>query len=175
LNSNIASDNCGDTRILKYELHPIGIIHTPHETSNDAPIQSAFSKFEGTAEIYPDYIEGLDSLEGFSHIILLYWFHRAREPRMKVVPYMDVVAHGLFATRTPSRPNPIGLSIVELLGIESGKIRFKGADMLNETPLLDIKPFVSQFDGPTSTKIGWLEKPLANENRRRVGDSRFEE
>ena len=91
---------------LKYEVKPIGIIHTPYETSTDVPIQPAFSESGGTAEIYPDYVAGLDSLEEFSHIILLYWFHKAKEPRMKVVPYMDVAEHGLFATRTPSRPNP---------------------------------------------------------------------
>lgn len=161
--------------ILKYEVKPIGIIHTQYESSTDVPLQPAFSQSKGRAEIYPEYVEALDSLDGFSHIILLYWFHKAKVPRMKVAPYMDVEKHGLFATRTPSRPNPIGLSIVELLKIESSTIYFKGADMLNGTPLLDIKPYVSKFDSPESTKIGWLERPLDKEKMKRVADKRFEE
>jgi tRNA-Thr(GGU) m(6)t(6)A37 methyltransferase TsaA len=160
---------------LKYEVKPIGLINTPYETSAAVPLEPAFSESEGTADIYPDYVAGLDSLEEFSHIILLYWFHRAKQPQMKVVPYMDTVEHGLFATRTPSRPNPIGFSIVELLKIESGTIYFKGVDMLNGTPLLDIKPYVPEFDSPKATRIGWLEKPLANDKEKLVADSRFEE
>lgn len=159
---------------MRFEAKPIGIIHTPYETSNDVPLQPAFSKTEGRAEVFPEYVPGLDSLEGFSHIILLSWFHKAKEPKMKVVPYMDSVEHGLFATRAPARPNPIGFSIVELLRIESNIIFFKGADMLDGTPLLDIKPYVSKFDSPGLTKMGWLEEAMERQKDERVADSRFE-
>ena len=159
---------------MKFEVKPIGIIHTPYETSIDVPIQPAFSETEGRAEIFPEFVSGLDSLEGFSHLILLSWFHKAKDPKMKVVPYMDSVERGLFATRAPARPNPIGFSIVELLQIESNTIFFKGADMLDGTPLLDIKPYVSKFDSPTSTKMGWLEEAMSKRKDKQVADSRFE-
>ena len=138
-------------------MEPIGIIHTPFTPDDLPPIQSSKSKVKGTIEINSEYQDGLLSLEGFSHIILLYWFHRAKPSSLIVTPYLDEEKHGVFATRAPARPNPIGLSIVKLLKISGSTIFFEGADMLDDTPLLDIKPYVPGFDHRCATAIGWLE------------------
>lgn len=139
------------------QVIPIGKIRTPFKPEDSLPIQSSKSIVKGTAEVEPEYEKGLLSLEGFSHIILIYWFHRAKPPTLVVTPYLDNVQHGVFATRAPARPNPIGLSIVKVLGIKGGTILFEGADMLDETPLLDIKPYVPGFDHRPATRVGWLE------------------
>ena len=121
-----------------------------------------------------EYVDGLESLDGFSHVILLYWFHKVKPPRMMVRPYLDNREHGLFATRAPSRPNPIGMSVVELIRIDEDKIVFNGADMLDGTPLLDIKPYVPSFDGVSDAKVGWLERHLSDsEKESKIADSRF--
>ena len=139
------------------ELRQIGTIRTPFKPGESLPIQSSKSIVKGTAELEPEYMDGLRSLDGFSHIILLYWFHRAKSSSLIVTPYLDEQAHGVFATRAPARPNPIGLSVVKLLEIEGSSIIFEGADMLDETPLLDIKPYVPGFDYWPVTSLGWLE------------------
>jgi tRNA-Thr(GGU) m(6)t(6)A37 methyltransferase TsaA len=139
------------------EIRSIGTIRTPFKSGESPPIQSSKSTVKGTAELEPEYLEGLLSLDGFSHIILLYWFHRAKSPSLIVTPYLDEQAHGVFATRAPARPNPIGLSVVKLLEIKGGTIIFEGADMLDKTPLLDIKPYVPGFDHWPVTSLGWLE------------------
>ena len=129
------------------ELNPIGIIHSPFKELTGMPIQPAFArKTEGIVEIFEDYQDGLKDLDGFSHIMLLFHFHRSQGFRMHVVPYMDNQKRGLFATRAPRRPNPIGLSIVELLKVEDGKLHIRNVDMVDGTPLLDIKPYVPEFD-----------------------------
>ena len=123
------------------------------------PIQPAGSSgVEGTVEIFRKFHPGLKDLDGFSHIILLYHFHRSSSFSLSVVPFMDSVAHGLFATRAPKRPNPIGLSVVGLDGIEKGVLHIQNVDVIDGTPLLDIKPYVPEFDAPVGVRTGWLER-----------------
>ncbi len=141
-------------------VRPIGIIHTPFRESDGVPIQPAFSDVMGDAELASDYAAGLAGLDGFSHLILVYWFHRSKQPTMKVVPYMSDREYGLFATRAPARPNPIGISVVELVEVKGRVVRFRGADMFDGTPLLDIKPFVPEFDNRIRAKSGWLADRL---------------
>ena len=113
---------------------------------------------EGKIEIFPEYEAGLKDLEGFSHIILLYHFHLVREPRLLVKPYMDDETHGIFATRAPARPNPLGISVVRLIKIEKNILYIKDVDIVDGTPLLDIKPYVGEFDIREIERFGWLEK-----------------
>jgi tRNA-Thr(GGU) m(6)t(6)A37 methyltransferase TsaA len=156
-----------------YSIRPIGVIHTPFEKDDRPPIQATGSDIQGEAEVFPEYVPALDSLDGFSHIILLYWFHDIRPVQLRVTPYLDTQSHGLFATRAPSRPNPIGLSVVEIVSIADGRIVFKGADMLDGSPLLDIKPFVPRFDHRPHATSGWLTDKLSNPSRLPDGDDRF--
>ena len=136
---------------------PIGIIHSPLKEPRDAPIQSALaSDIEGTVDIFPQYIEGLADLKGFSHLILLYHFHLAKAYSLKAKPYLDTQLRGVFATKAPSRPNPIGMSIVRLIKVEGEKLSIRDVDILDGTPLLDIKPYVPAFDSRDTDKIGWL-------------------
>ncbi len=139
--------------------HPIGVIHTPFAAREGMPIQTARSQTAGLVEVLPHYREALDDLEGFSHIMLLYHFHQAGAPSLTVRPFLDDVAHGLFATRHPHRPNPIGLSVVRLERIawdEAPILHVFGVDMLDRTPLLDIKPYVPAFDIHPASRAGWL-------------------
>ena len=140
---------------------PIGTIHSPFKEPHDTPIQPAFAKeAEGTVEIFPEYAEGLTDLEGFSHIILLYHFHLSKEFSLMVKPYLDDRFHGLFATRAPARPNPIGVSVVSLINVKRGELFVQGIDIIDGTPLLDIKPYVPEFNMQKAVKIGWLESKL---------------
>ena len=121
------------------------------------PIQAARSKAKGTAEIYPEFAEGLQDLEGFSHIYLLYVFHESSGYTLLAKPFLDDQLHGLFATRYPFRPNPIGLSVVQLLTRKDNMLEIEGVDMLDGTPVLDIKPYVPEFDIRTDTHNGWYD------------------
>ena len=122
------------------------------------PIQPAGAAgVTGTVEVFEEYRAGLKDLEGFSHIILLYHFHRSEGFDLQTVPFMDSEPRGLFATRAPRRPNPIGLSIVQLDTIEEGVLQIQNVDILDGTPLLDIKPYVPEFDAPVRVRAGWLE------------------
>ena len=142
---------------------PIGIIHTPYKTPQGTPIQPPASKgAEADIKVFEKYAEGLADLGGFSHIYLIYHFHLSRKFSLKVKPFLDDESHGLFATRAPSRPNAIGLSIVELIGKEKNTLRVKNIDVLDGTPLLDIKPYVPGFDICKVHKIGWMEKKIKN-------------
>ncbi|MDI6718621.1 MAG: tRNA (N6-threonylcarbamoyladenosine(37)-N6)-methyltransferase TrmO [Methanomicrobiales archaeon] len=137
---------------------PIGILRTPFQKGSETPIQAAFSDVPGRAEIFPEYVEGLEDLEGFSHIILIYHFHRAHGFSLRERPFLDgSKSRGIFAVRYYRRPNPIGISTVRLVEIQNGVIEFRGADMLDSTPLLDIKPFVKAFDNRASTRDGWVD------------------
>ncbi len=137
--------------------HPIGIIHSSFTEAKGTPIQaSAASESKGTIELYPTYSKGLTDLDGFSHIILLYHFHRSTPSSLLVKPFMDDTSHGVFAMRGPSRPNPIGLSVVKLLDIKENILSITDVDIIDSTPLLDIKPFVPAFDHRTVKRIGWL-------------------
>ena len=139
------------------ELKPIGIIHTPFKQSSGTPIQPAFAKgAEGIVELYPEYTPGLKDLDGFDRIWLIYFFDRSAGYKLTVTPYMDTSPRGLFATRAPARPNPIGLSSVKLRGIEANKLFVADVDMLDNTPLLDIKPYCPKFDCFEVNRTGWL-------------------
>ncbi|MDY7079278.1 MAG: tRNA (N6-threonylcarbamoyladenosine(37)-N6)-methyltransferase TrmO [Chloroflexota bacterium] len=141
---------------IQFTLRPIGVIHTPFAGRSGMPIQAAYSEAIGCVEVYPKFAPGLQHLDGFSHIVLVYWFHRAEKVSLTVRPFLDDKPHGLFATRYPARPNPIGLSVVKLVAIDGCMLGVHGVDMLDATPLLDIKPFVPAFDHREGTRIGWL-------------------
>jgi tRNA-Thr(GGU) m(6)t(6)A37 methyltransferase TsaA len=149
---------------------PIGIIHTPYKTrDDDVPIQPSRAKgTKGTITIREDLIDGLADLDGFSHITLVFHFHLSENYELKVIPYLDTVRRGVFATRAPRRPNQIGISVVRLRRIEGNVLHIENVDMLDGTPLLDIKPFVSKFVEPDeSVRNGWLEKALKKEKTER--------
>ncbi len=142
---------------IKYK--PIGVIHSPFKEAKGTPIQPRAAKdIDGTVEVFPEYAEGLKDVEGFSHIILIYHFHLSKKSTLKVKPYMDNESHGVFAMRGPSRPNPIGISAVRLLRIEENILHIQDVDIVDGTPLLDVKPYVPEFDTREVTKTGWLEK-----------------
>ncbi|MBO8182540.1 MAG: tRNA (N6-threonylcarbamoyladenosine(37)-N6)-methyltransferase TrmO [Archaeoglobus sp.] len=146
---------------MEIVLRPIGIIRSPFKKPKGTPIQPPAAKgVRGTVEIFPEYGEGLRDLDGFSHIILLYYFHLSGKPSLLVKPFMDDEKHGVFATRAPSRPNPIGLSVVRLLSIEGNKLYVEDLDVVDGTPLLDIKPYVPEFDARKDVRRGWLEKSI---------------
>ena len=152
---------------------PIGIIHSPFKEPRGTPIQPAGAQdIEGTVEIAPEYVEGLKDIEGFSHIILIYHFHLSKKSSLKVKPYMDSEARGVFAMRGPSRPNPIGISVVRLVRVDGNILHIRDVDIVDGTPLLDIKPYVPEFDTRKVDKIGWLEKNVNKLSRAR-DDGRF--
>ncbi|MEA3442846.1 MAG: tRNA (N6-threonylcarbamoyladenosine(37)-N6)-methyltransferase TrmO [Chloroflexota bacterium] len=145
---------------MKFELKPIGMIHTPYKDRQEIPCQGYKSDKVGEVEIFSEFKEALKDIEGFSHIYLIYYFHEATGYRPLVNPFLDEQEHGLFAIRHYNRPNPIGLSVVELIEREKNILRVKQVDMLDGTPLLDIKPYVPQFDQRTNVKIGWLKDKI---------------
>lgn len=158
---------------MKIEFEPIGEIHSPFNTLEDMPIQpTSDASKAGQIVIYEPYIDGLKDLEGFSHIILLTYLHQVRESRLTVVPFLDSTPHGVFATRAPTRPNPIGLSVVKLVSIEGDTLHVENLDMLDGTPLLDIKPYIPDFDQLGKTRIGWLEGNRGK-IRNKISDKRF--
>jgi len=155
------------------QLTAIGILHTPFKHLADMPIQPSGAKgVKGQIELRPELITGLRDLAGFSHIYALYHFHQTNEARLTVVPFLDDQPRGLFATRAPTRPNPIGLSVLLLENIDGNILEVANVDMLDGTPLLDIKPYVPEFDQPEEVRTGWLQK--ARERSRQVrSDQRF--
>ncbi|NCC24690.1 MAG: tRNA (N6-threonylcarbamoyladenosine(37)-N6)-methyltransferase TrmO [Deltaproteobacteria bacterium] len=154
-------------------MTPIGTIHTPFTDPEGMPIQpTGAANVEGRIIIRPEFEPGLADLDGFSHIHILYALHRCQGYSLSVVPYMDDTPRGLFATRAPRRPNPIGLSVVRLQSISGNELRIIGIDVLDGTPLLDIKPYVPRFDAPEATATGWLETKSGQDRTRRA-DSRF--
>ncbi len=146
---------------MKITYSPIGVIHSPFKEPKGTPIQpNAAKDIEGIAEIFPEYQRGLKDINGFSHIVLIYHFHLSKNYSLEVEPYMDDNLHGLFDTRAPARPNPIGLSVVRLIKVEKNKLYVKDIDIVDGTPLLDLKPFVPEFNSQDIMKIGWLEKNI---------------
>ena len=143
---------------MEITYRPIGVIHSPFTDLKGMPIQpTGEASAPGSANVFPEFVEGLKDLEGFSHLILVYHLHQVRRTDLTVTPFLDSEPHGVFATRAPTRPNPIGLSIVKLLKIEGNILHFANLDILDGTPLLDIKPYVPDFDAPSEARIGWLE------------------
>ncbi len=164
-------------RYTNFEINEIGKIYTEFEEPRGIPIQPSHKKkHKGRIEVYSEYSEGLKDLEGFSHIIVLFYFHLSKKTKLQVVPFLDTVVRGVYATRAPIRPNRIGLSIVELLSREDNILHVQGVDMVNGTPLIDIKPYVGGFDIPKMSsgkvRIGWL-KDFVDESGRRIADERF--
>jgi len=158
---------------MEISYRPIGVIHSPFTDIGGMPIQpTGAAGILGTVEVFTEFTAGLKDLDGFSHIILLYHFHRVQEVKLVVTPFMDSQPHGVFATRAPKRPNPIGLSIVRLLGIEQNILHIENVDVLDGTPLLDIKPYVPEFDHHPADRVGWLEQ-AKGQVRRQKSDSRF--
>ncbi len=155
-------------------FRPIGIIRSPHDKTEGMPIQPAAAMgIKGSVEIFSDYVDGLKDIEGFSHIILIYHFHLSTGYQLEVKPFLDDNKHGVFATRAPKRPNQIGLSVVKLLGRIDNIVQIENVDILNDTPLLDIKPFVPDFDAVENSSIGWLSKSKHNFSTRK-SDERFD-
>jgi len=154
-------------------MHAIGTIHSPFNNLKDMPIQPKGAKDTiGTIELDQEYVEGLADLEGFSHIYLLYNFHEAARTSLTVTPFMDTTPRGVFSTRSPLRPNHIGLSIVELVGIEKNLVTVRGIDILEGTPLLDIKPYIASFDAVENSRSGWM-KATTDEVAQKRSDDRF--
>ena len=152
---------------------PIGVIHSPFKEPKGTPIQPASAKgVIGTIEIFSDYAKGLQDVDGFSHIILIYHFHLSKPSPLIARPFMDNKPHGIFAIRGPSRPNPIGISIVRLIKIKGNILYVQDLDIVDGTPLLDIKPYVPEFDRTEVTSIGWLEKNI-NKLPKMKDDGRF--
>ena len=159
---------------MEITLSPIGRLETPFNDIADMPIQpSVLADTRGKAVLDEKFMPGLKDLDGFSHIILLFLLHKISGYQLEVVPFMDTLPHGIFATRSPKRPNRIGMSIVRVESVVGNIVQFKGVDMLNGSPLLDIKPYYSYFDQQTQVRNGWLEgKTLRPENLH--SDKRFE-
>lgn len=140
-------------------IHPIGTIRTPHTDITNMPIQPiAAEGIKGYIELLPEYAEGLSDLDGFSHITLIYHFHKAGGFKLKVVPFMDTRERGIFSCKAPKRPNAIGTSTVRLCSIDGNIVHIDQVDMLDGTPLIDIKPFYPRYDNRDNVTIGWLEK-----------------
>jgi tRNA-Thr(GGU) m(6)t(6)A37 methyltransferase TsaA len=137
---------------------PIGVIHSPHRDAIKTPVQPVFAQgIEGTAEVFPEYAEGLSNIDGFSHVYLIYHFHEAAPAKLLVKPFLDDTPRGVFATRAPTRPNPIGFSVVRLVRREGPILHLEDVDVLDGTPLLDIKPYVARFDRRDDVRSGWQE------------------
>lgn len=148
---------------MKIRYSPIGIIHSPFKDVKEMPMpiqSSAAEDITGIVEVKKKYREALNDLDGFSYIILLYHFHLAKGYSLKVRPFLDDKLRGVFATRAPRRPNPIGISVVRLIKVENCKLFIEGVDMVDNTPLLDIKPYVPEFDVKKKAQIGWLSKKV---------------
>ena len=149
---------------MEFVIRPIGIIHSPFLDPAHTPIQVSRSQAIGQVEVYPDFVLGLQDLAGFSHIYLLYIFHRSSGYTLQVKPFLDEQKRGLFATRHPCRPNPIGLSIVRLLRVGVNMLDIEGVDVIDGTPLVDIKPYVPDFDQRAETRTGWYPAQNTNVN-----------
>ncbi|MGC4079411.1 MAG: tRNA (N6-threonylcarbamoyladenosine(37)-N6)-methyltransferase TrmO [Rubrivivax sp.] len=141
-------------------MRAIGVIRSPFRSTQGMPIQTvAAAEAEGELEVFEEFAAGLRDIEGFEYLILLTHLHQATE-KLEVTPFMDTVSHGVFATRAPARPNCIGLSIVQLVQVQGRVLRFRGNDMLDGTPLLDIKPYVPRLDVRATERIGWFDQGL---------------
>lgn len=151
----------------------IGTIHTPFDTLENMPIQPKGAKdITGHIELLPEYSAGIQDLDGFSHIYLIYQFHKATRTELLVTPFMDTVKRGVYSTRSPIRPNHIGLSLVQVVSVDKNIVNIQGVDVLNGTPLLDIKPFIPAFDQVSDAKSGWM-KSSENDVVEKRSDNRF--
>jgi len=146
-------------------MHPIGIIHSPYKENRDIPIQGTFNdKIEARLELKDEYVNGLKDLDTFSHAIIIYYFHRSHREEIEGRPFLEQNKHGIFAIRSPHRPNHIGFSVIKIKNIRANKVYFTEVDVLDGTPLLDIKPYVKYFDSRENVISGWLDKHFKNGN-----------
>src|ERR1700730_1295818 len=145
---------------MSISITPIGIVHSPFEGPEGMPIQAAFSDAVGTLEIYAEYVDGLRDIAGFDYLILLYHLHLANKESLRVTPFLDDEPRGVFATRAPTRPNRIGMSVVRLLKVTGNMLDIGNVDMVSGTPVIDIKPYVPAFDSRTGCRIGWFARKL---------------
>jgi tRNA-Thr(GGU) m(6)t(6)A37 methyltransferase TsaA len=137
------------------------------------PIQpSGAEGIQGKIEVFPEYVEGLKDVDGFSHLILLYQFHHQVTPTLTVTPFLDTQPRGVFSTRAPRRPNPIGLSVVKLDSLEGNILRISNVDILDGTPLLDIKPYIPEFDSASDVRTGWFGRS-SKDVKKKKSDNRF--
>ncbi len=142
----------------KFVFQSIGIIHSPHKEISKIPIQPVFcNDVEGTVRLNNEYAEGLKDLAGFSHIYLFYYFDHSQKTCLRLKPYLSDHEHGIFATRAPHRPNKLGMSLVRLDRIENNILYIRDLDILDDTPLLDIKPYIQRFDSRENVKSGWQD------------------
>ncbi len=156
------------------QLIPIGIIHSPFRQAQGTPVQPFSARdIRGSVEVFAPFLPGLKDLEGFERVWLLFWCDRASAAELLVTPYRDRVKRGLFATRAPARPNPIGISVVRLLEIRKNTLQVAELDILDGTPLLDIKPYVPQYDSYPTARCGWLDADNIDKGTL-TADSRFE-
>ncbi len=150
---------------MKITLEPIGVIHSSYEKKEDIPIQGVFKpEGVGTIEVFEEYGKGLQDVEGFSHLMILYYFHKSKDFSLLGKPFLEDKPHGIFAIRSPHRPNHLGVSVVRLLEREGNLLKVGEIDVFDGTPLLDIKPYVPKFDERKDVKIGWLEGKLNHHN-----------
>ena len=158
---------------MQISYSPIGYFKTPFTDIKGMPIQPIGAKdIEGYVEILPEFTAGLQDLEGFSHVIVLYHLHEIQGYELLIKPFLDINRHGVFATRSPKRPNPVGLSVMRLEGVAGAYIFLKGIDVLDGTPVIDIKPYVADFDECNADRFGWFEGKSANAVHHR-SDDRF--
>ncbi|WP_286879134.1 tRNA (N6-threonylcarbamoyladenosine(37)-N6)-methyltransferase TrmO [Methanoculleus sp. UBA413] len=150
-----------------YSCRAVGIARTPFSDPTATPIQSIFSTARGTVEVYPEFRDGLAALAEFSHIILIYRFHRAAGEELSERPLIDgAEPHGIFATRHFNRPNRLGVSVVRVLGIDEGRVSVEGVDLLDGTPVLDIRPYIPEFDSVPDAGSGWVTPRHVEQIRR---------
>ena len=151
------------TKIRSLTLKPVGIIHSPYKNASEAPYQGRRSEDVSQIEVFKEFEQGLRDIEGFSHIAVIYWFHKSEGYHLVVKTPWDNKPHGVFATRSPYRPCPLGFTVVQLLGREKNILNVKGLDAIDGTPVLDIKPYVPSLDESSPIKIGWLEGKLGKD------------
>ncbi len=158
---------------MSINFSPIGYFRTPFTEIKGMPIQPlGAADVEGHIAVLPDYMAGLKDLDGFSHLIVLYHLHQITGHDLVVQPFLDIEKHGIFATRSPKRPNPIGLSVMRLLRVSGREIYLQGVDVLDQTPVIDIKPYVADFDQCDADRFGWFEGKSSNA-RHHQSDERF--
>ncbi|PKQ66067.1 tRNA (N6-threonylcarbamoyladenosine(37)-N6)-methyltransferase TrmO [Labilibaculum manganireducens] len=157
---------------IKFES--IGVVQTSYKTLENMPIQPMGAKgVKASIVLNDEFVDGLKDLEEFSHITLIYHLHKVQDYKLRVIPFMDIEEHGIFATRSPRRPNAIGISTVKLISIDGNILHVEDADVLDGTPLLDIKPFFGQFDNRENIKSGWLDRKWDEKHKTLKSDERF--
>jgi tRNA-Thr(GGU) m(6)t(6)A37 methyltransferase TsaA len=157
----------------KITYYPIGILNSPFSSIEGMPIQPSAAKgIEGQIVLNEEYVDGLSDLEEFSHIMVVYHFHKSKGYKITVKPFLDEITHGVFATRAPRRPNSIGISVLKLNRIVDNILYVENVDILDGTPVLDIKPYASRFDNVEKERNGWLEKNIEKSNYKK-SDTRF--